>query len=101
MKDKSTKRTQRVTMSLPVELLAFADLEADAVGMDRYDVIRGALAMGLTAMRAQRALLEDPERYKDSLRAFLAGQPGAQEKFGDELAEGAIDSLRRQTGRTD
>lgn len=92
-KSKRVTRTQKVTMSLPVELVAMADLEAELLGLDRYDVIRSAIGFGLASLRAQRVLSENPEQYADALKALFAGKP---EQLGEQLTEGSIQSYQRQ-----
>ncbi len=48
-----------VTFSVTPDLLALVDAHAESVGLDRYDVMRLAIAKGMVVMRVERELLMD------------------------------------------
>ncbi len=81
-----------VTFSLAPELLALIDGHAQTVGLDRYDVMRMALAKGVAALRIEHEVLMDPTgSYAQALYKAMVGDGEAEEHMQvitDGLAQG-------------
>ncbi len=88
--------TQRVTMSLPVDLLKLVDLQAEQMRVDRYEVIRFALAHGLAALRIHYEMSQKPELYADDVRALMDGDSGASDRLTEKLDKGITESIEQQ-----
>jgi hypothetical protein len=69
------KATTKVTMALPDALLEIADFQADASGLDRYDVIKTALANGLAMMELQRQAFAGKFAQEGQAMAAVLGDP--------------------------
>jgi hypothetical protein len=91
------KTAQRVTFSVPAELLRWADSLAEVMGLDRYDVIRVAISQGLLVMQMQRELQVNPDAYREGLQGFVRGEAGAAEqlagRFGERLGPRVKDQI--------
>lgn len=75
-----------VTFSLSPDVLALVDAHAQLVGLDRYDVMRLALAEGMMGLEFKHQLIKDPQL----LTKFLTAQGDAAklEVVRDAVAEG-------------
>ena len=96
----SRSRTgQKVTFSIPDELLKLADLQAEVMGLDRYDVVRMAIAQGLLVLRIQYEVTADPETYKKELGALAGGSGLAPHHMADKLESRLVEGVKKQTAR--
>ncbi len=80
-----------VTFSLAPDLLALIDGHAAASALDRYDVMRSALAQGITFMRMQHEVLKDPTGpFAQAVLSLAGGDDGEEtrELLKDGLAQG-------------
>jgi hypothetical protein len=66
------KGREPITFSVSSELLGLADVRAAAMGLDRYDVIRLALAKGLLVLRMEHEMMQDPDGVYTALMMKLA-----------------------------
>ncbi len=82
----------KVTFSVPTELLKVADAQAKLMGLDRYDVIRLAVAQGLVVLRMQYELTTDLDTYKKDLVDLVAGDELAARSIGKKFES----SIERQ-----
>ena len=80
-----------VTFSLMPELLALVDAHAQTVGLDRYDVMRLAIAKGVVVLRVEHEALMDPTgTYTQALFRAAAGFDEAEnvKLLTDGVAQG-------------
>ncbi len=75
----------KVTFSVPTELLKVADAQAELMGLDRYDVIRLAVAQGLVVLRMQYELTTDLDTYKKDLVDLVVGDELAARSIGKKF----------------
>lgn len=65
------KTGDRVTFSIPGEMLRWADSLAEEMALDRYDVIRLAISQGLLLLQMQREFAVDFSTYKKELQELV------------------------------
>jgi hypothetical protein len=83
-----------VTFSVLPELLALVDAHAQSEGLDRYDVMRIAIAKGLVVMRVEREMLMD--REGTYMAAIVKAMSGDEDPKHLKLIEqGMIKGLER------
>ncbi len=69
------KGREPVTFSVSPELLTLVDAHAQTVGLDRYDVMRLAIAKGVLVMRVEHELLMDPDgAYTTAMLKVVSGE---------------------------
>jgi hypothetical protein len=69
------KGREPVTFSVSPELLVLVDAHAQTVGLDRYDVMRLAIAKGVLVMRVEHELLMDADgAYTTAMLKVVCGE---------------------------
>jgi hypothetical protein len=85
------KGREPVTFSVAPDLLALVDAHAESVGLDRYDVMRLAIAKGMVIMRVERELLMDSNgHYMAAIIKAAAGDDDLEHlrRIEDGIAAG-------------
>jgi hypothetical protein len=83
-----------VTFSISPDLLAVVDAHAQAVVLDRYDVIRTAIAKGMVVMRVERELLMDSDgHYMAAIIKAAAGDADVENM--QRIERGIVTGLER------
>jgi hypothetical protein len=86
-----SKASSRITIAFPDELLEWADLMAASRRLERNDVIRSALAVGLLVMQAETIeLTERGRRLADAQADAYSERVGGVEGFKKKV-HAAID----------
>jgi hypothetical protein len=77
-----------ITFSVLPELLALVDAHAQSEGLDRYDVMRLAIAKGMVVMRIERELLMDKKGIYTT--AIIKAMAGDEDPKHLEVIEGGL-----------
>jgi hypothetical protein len=86
-----TKGRSPITFAVSPELLVMIDAHAQVVGLDRYDVLRIAIAKGMVVLRLEHELLMDRSgTYNAAMLNAIAGQGNVDEHM--KLLEGGVTS---------
>jgi hypothetical protein len=86
---------ERVTMSISPDVLAVVDAHAQTVGLDRYDVIRNAIAKGVVVLRIEHELLLDRDGAYTLAMIKAAAGLGDTEEHLRVLGESVEQGLER------
>lgn len=91
------KATSKVTLSLPNALLEVSDFLAEGLGLDRYDVLKMALAQGLVVMEVQRQALGGQFAAEGQAAADMMSDPAT---FADRVvANTKQEATRRRAAK--
>ena len=91
----------RVTFVVPDKLLGLADVHAEEVGLDRYDVIRSAIAKGLLVLRMEHEVAKDPARYAREFNDVMQGSEVAAASARKKLETDVVESMKKRIKRSD
>ncbi len=66
------------------------------MGLERYDILRLAIAQGLVVLRIQHEIVSDPDTYKKDLVALSTGDITANASLAEKLEENLAKGIKAQ-----
>lgn len=95
------KGREKVSFMVPSYLLELADMQAQKMGLDRYDVLRMAIGEGLMNLRVNTEIRENPQAYKDELIALTNSEPGAYDRLTKKVGDNVVAAIKKQKEQRD
>lgn len=84
-----------LTFAVAPELVSMADLQADRMGLDRYDVLRMSIAKGLLQLRLEHEFQTDTGGQYTKALLSLVGNKGSSDEALAVVEDTVVGNIKR------